>query len=194
MAIKQIIMSTSSKPKNRAPAHQNRTAFRHNKGSKLTARIEETAHTQGLCQRCADKVEWRKRYRKYKPLTTPRKCNVCNGRKITAAYRTLCTSCAKQGGRLCEGCGNKKDNTITEDKQEEQVDVEDVGVEAIVEGMSERQRRTVYRQVDKGEDVVDILTKVLDLKDRNQNEETMSQTNEHPRDRAHNNINYEQDV
>lgn len=52
-------MSTSSKPKSRPPAHQNRTAFRHNKNSKTTKQIAETANSYALCPRCADKVQWR---------------------------------------------------------------------------------------------------------------------------------------
>ena len=27
----------------------------------------------GLCGRCREKIEWKKKYDKYKPLTTPRK-------------------------------------------------------------------------------------------------------------------------
>lgn len=52
-------MSTSSKPKSGPPAHQNRTAFRHNKNSKLTKKIAETVTTYGLCDRCRAKQEWR---------------------------------------------------------------------------------------------------------------------------------------
>lgn len=32
-------------------------------------RTLSSERSQGLCQRCHDKVEWRKKYRKYKPLT-----------------------------------------------------------------------------------------------------------------------------
>lgn len=43
----------------RAQAYQNRTTFRHNKGSKRTAKILATANSGGLCKRCADKIDWR---------------------------------------------------------------------------------------------------------------------------------------
>lgn len=52
-------MSTSSKPKSGAPAHQNRFAFRHNKNSKLTKKINATVTTGGICTKCTEKVEWR---------------------------------------------------------------------------------------------------------------------------------------
>lgn len=45
----------------RGQAYQNKTAFRHNKGSKKTAAILATVNTGGLCSRCADKIEWRKK-------------------------------------------------------------------------------------------------------------------------------------
>jgi hypothetical protein len=50
------------------PKHQNTFAFKHNKHSKLTQKIRETPNT-GLCKTCFDIIEWKKKYRKYKPLT-----------------------------------------------------------------------------------------------------------------------------
>lgn len=64
-------MSSSSK-KGKKPKHQNSVAFKHNKGSKKTAKILSLPN-QGLCKRCWDKIEWRKKYRKYKPLKAPTK-------------------------------------------------------------------------------------------------------------------------
>ena len=52
--------------------HQNKVAFRHNPSSRKTAKIL-AAPNAGLCTKCHDIIEWRKRYRKYKPLTTPRR-------------------------------------------------------------------------------------------------------------------------
>jgi hypothetical protein len=52
--------------------HQNEYAFRHNKNSKKTRKIAKTPN-KGLCEKCHEKIEWRKKYRKYKPLTQPRK-------------------------------------------------------------------------------------------------------------------------
>ena len=54
------------------PAHQNRSAWHHNKGSAKTQKIVKSP-ISGLCQHCKDVVEWRKQYRKYKPLTTPKR-------------------------------------------------------------------------------------------------------------------------
>lgn len=82
------------KKKGQKPAHQNSFAFRHNPKSKLTDKILSSPN-EGLCQRCHDKIEWRKTYRKYKPLTQPSKCNLCQKRNVTAAYHTICSGCAR---------------------------------------------------------------------------------------------------
>lgn len=63
---------SSGKPKSGAPAYANRTAFRHNPSSKLTKKILAMP-INGLCPSCEEQIEWRKRFRKYKPLTVPKK-------------------------------------------------------------------------------------------------------------------------
>ena len=42
-------------------------AYYHNPKSKKTARILSINHS-GLCKRCNEVIEWKKQYRKYKPL------------------------------------------------------------------------------------------------------------------------------
>lgn len=98
-----------SKSKGRAPAHQNRFAFRHNPKSKKTDKILSSPNV-GVCKRCHEKIEWRKKYRKYKPRTQLGKCNMCQKRNIKAAYHTICGDCSyKVSGyekniKMCEIC------------------------------------------------------------------------------------------
>lgn len=56
----------------RPQAHQNTFAFKHNKHSKLTQKIVDEP-LDLLCQRCSQKLQWRKQFRKYKLLTVPGK-------------------------------------------------------------------------------------------------------------------------
>lgn len=135
----------------RPQAHQNRTAFRHNKGSKKTAAIRANANTGGLCQRCADKIEWRIKYRKYKPLSQPASCNGCKKRCVKAAYRTLCEECA---GERCPQCGKEGAELRARVRSKAEEAREDEFLEGVVERMRERERRTVYRKVEKGENVL----------------------------------------
>jgi len=90
----QSLTSSSRKKKaGHKPAHQNTFAYRHNPNSKRTQQILSSPNV-GLCRRCHAKIEWRKQYRKYKPLTQPSTCNICFQRHITAAYHTICDTCA----------------------------------------------------------------------------------------------------
>jgi hypothetical protein len=54
--------------KKRGPKYQNSFGYVHNRNSKRT-KVIEAMPNEGCCQRCFDKIEWRKKYRKYKPLT-----------------------------------------------------------------------------------------------------------------------------
>lgn len=56
----------------RPQKYQNTYAFKHNPKSKLTKKILEIPN-EGVCNKCYEVIEWRKKYRKYKPLTVPKK-------------------------------------------------------------------------------------------------------------------------
>ena len=69
----------SKKKKGRAPKHQNSYAFRHNPKSKKTAKILSSPNV-GVCRRCSEKIEWRKKYRKVRgssscPRASPLRCS-----------------------------------------------------------------------------------------------------------------------
>jgi len=81
------------KKKGHAPAHQNKFAFTHNPNSRKTKCILSLPNV-GVCRRCHDKLEWRKKYRKYKPRTQPGSCNKCHRKNVVAAYHTVCKDCA----------------------------------------------------------------------------------------------------
>lgn len=104
------------KKKGRKPAHQNTFAFRHNPKSKLTDKILASPN-EGVCKKCHDKIEWRKQYRKYKPLSQPAKCNLCKKRNIKAAYHTICNGCATS-----ETVINKILKARMEERREAEVD------------------------------------------------------------------------
>jgi len=84
-----------TKKKGHQPKYLNKNgAFRHNIKSKKTDKILSLSNAN-VCSKCHEKIEWRKRYRKYKPLTQPSKCNICGQKNVKAAYHTICVSCAK---------------------------------------------------------------------------------------------------
>ena len=60
--------------RNRPQKHKNTRAFRND--------LYDTSHTikkinnlefYGVCNRCKDKIDWRVKFKKYKPLTVPKK-------------------------------------------------------------------------------------------------------------------------
>jgi len=82
--------------------------------------------TQHLCQRCFDKIEWRKNYRKYKPRTQPGTCNLCRRRNVLAAYHTICTNCtvSEKAHQVLQELrlGGKKEETAVEEGSAEEED------------------------------------------------------------------------
>jgi len=102
------------KKKGHAPAHQNKYAFKHNPKSKLTEKILSSPN-EGVCKKCHDKIEWRKKYRKYKPLKQPSTCNVCRKRNVKAAYHTICNDCTLVVG---EKLSSSKTTDVVKEKIE----------------------------------------------------------------------------
>lgn len=109
-----------SKKKSRKPAHQNTFAFQHNPKSKKTEKILNSP-IEGACRRCYDKIEWRKKYRKYKPLTQPGKCNICKQQNVKAAYHTICTKCTTSEKAL-KSLSNDPSGTTSSLNQTNEID------------------------------------------------------------------------
>ena len=97
--------STSGEKRTRPQMHQNTTAFHHNPSSKLTAKILASPISNLLCPSCVKVIEWRKQYRKYKPLSVPKKCIGCGEKRIKAAYHSRCDECTRAGD-VCAKCGD----------------------------------------------------------------------------------------
>ncbi|KAJ4459472.1 putative riken cDNA family protein [Paratrimastix pyriformis] len=91
--------------RSRPQAHQNLTSFHHNKASRLTKKIAENSgrFQELLCPACKQIIDWRKAYRKYKPLTVPKKCTRCGQKAITQAYHAVCPNCAR-ANKICAKC------------------------------------------------------------------------------------------
>jgi len=142
--------------KKRPPKYQDRVAFRHNKNSSTTKKILALPN-QGLCSHCHEIVEWKKKYRKYKPLTTKKRCNECGEKAIVHAYHTLCAECSKKTKR-CAKCKVQKEIVAKIVTTEEGAAI-DLEFETKLKKLRERHRRTVLRNMEKG-----LLTKEQFLK------------------------------
>ena len=66
-------------------------------------RIIQKGMCEGICSKCREKVQWRFKYDKYKPLKHPAKCADCKNKTVNKAYRTLCDNCASKR-KVCSSC------------------------------------------------------------------------------------------
>ena len=132
----------------RAPAYQNGFAFKHNPNSRKTKVILSIPNT-GLCARCHDIIEWKKKYRKYKPLDKPRKCTSCHKLSVKLAYHVICGDCSS-AKKVCSKCLEVKDIFQPADAAikeiQDQIDFLETHKGA-VPGLPERQRRAVLREL-----------------------------------------------
>ena len=130
----------------RSPAHENKFAFRHNPGSKKTATIARIPNN-GVCGRCHEIIEWKKKYRKYKRLTTPGKCAGCHLHCVRFAYHALCGPCAGSRG-VCAKCRQTRELWGTAEAARDALLDEAEALAAVkgaVPGLPERERRSKIR-------------------------------------------------
>lgn len=91
----------------RGQKYKNSTTFKPGRyGESRRVQLAAALPVAGVCARCKDKIEWKKKYDKYKPLTVPRKCVVCQQKKVKQAYYRLCQDCA-QSREVCAKCGEE---------------------------------------------------------------------------------------
>ena len=54
--------------------YQNFSAFKNDLyDTSRTTKLLNSSSVVGVCARCKDAIEWRKKFKKYKPLKTPKK-------------------------------------------------------------------------------------------------------------------------
>jgi hypothetical protein len=97
-----VSSASGSTKGHKSQKYKNVYAFHHNKSSKKTKLILSFP-INGLCGKCTRLIEWRKRYRKYKPLTVPRRCVKCGEKRVKDAYHEACHSCAA-ASVICAKC------------------------------------------------------------------------------------------
>ncbi|XP_046551526.1 uncharacterized protein C9orf85 homolog [Haliotis rubra] len=151
--------------RSRKQKHQNTSVFRndmYNK-SKKVASLNETK-LPGLCQHCREKIEWKIKYAKYKPLTVPKKCIKCSEKTVKKAYYNICLPCG-QAREICCKCGEKKDIVEQPGLSAEQQAAEDSRLEQEVKYLTERQRRSFFRLQAQGKSSADFVEKCREGQD-----------------------------
>ncbi|XP_059434464.1 uncharacterized protein LOC132167488 [Corylus avellana] len=134
------------------PKHQNSFAWKPNAGVKINetevgGKLRPYSEITGVCPRCKEQIDWKRRYGKYKRLTEPAKCQRCSKRAVRQAYHNLCTGCAKEQG-VCAKCCSRVDRIVGRDSSE--VEAEQKLLEEAVKNARERDRRSLLRAMNKG--------------------------------------------
>lgn len=154
-------MGTSTQSgKKPAQKHKNSFAFVPNKYSAKALKIAAT-EIVGCCEKCVEIIEYKQRFGKYKPLTQPKTCLKCHLKKIKNAYHVICQECALEQS-LCSKC-HKPNELLTEKSHKDDLQ-ERQEITAIMANMSERQRRTFQRKLDREDEegVQRLMQKVED--------------------------------
>lgn len=133
------------------PKHQNKFAWKPNLGRKINetepgGRFRPLPEITGVCPRCRDQIDWKRKYGKYKPLVEAAKCQSCSKRAVRQAYHNLCHACAKNQG-VCAKCRCRVNQIVGRDSTE--VEVEQKMLEEAIKNARERDRRTLLRSMNK---------------------------------------------
>lgn len=130
--------------RSRPQKYQNKTAFKndlHDKSNKTKCiNSIEVAH---VCEKCKKIIEWKIKYKKYKPLKAAAKCIKCQQKAVKHAYHNMCLSCAAEY-KVCPKCGSKGD-VVKAGPSKEEIAKLDVELQNLLKGLSERKRRTFIR-------------------------------------------------
>ncbi|KAI8826846.1 uncharacterized protein EV422DRAFT_14259 [Fimicolochytrium jonesii] len=130
--------------------YQNSFAFKPNKNNAAAVKIYNTP-AKGICQRCLDIIDWRKRMNKYKPLTQPKTCLACHQKRVTDAYHVLCKGCAETR-KVCAKCQEGTDIVQPEVKTPADLLKESQEQQRFLAAMTERQRRSYLRKMERGDE------------------------------------------
>ncbi|CAL7950912.1 unnamed protein product [Xylocopa violacea] len=143
-------MSTQKGNSNRSrpQKYRNQTVFKndlHDKSHKT--KFINNIEIQNVCERCKKIIEWKIKYKKYKPLKTPTKCIKCEQKTVKHAYHNMCSICVAQY-KVCAKCG-ENDNIIEVKPNKEEVIKLDTELQNLLKELSERKRRTFIRYMNR---------------------------------------------
>lgn len=138
----------------RPQKYKNKTVFKNNlHDTSQRTKIINSIQVSDVCSRCKEIIEWKIKYKKYKPLTQPKKCVKCDQRTVKQAYHVMCSDCGQKLG-VCTKCCQAKEVIPAPVTQQEQLKL-DAEMKTLLLSLPERKRRTFLRYMnrkDKGDD------------------------------------------
>lgn len=142
-------MSTQrgSDKRTRPQKHKNKTTFKNTlHDTSHNTKFINSIQVSDVCLRCKEIIEWKIKYKKYKPLTQPKKCVRCEQRTVRSAYHVMCLDCGRKLG-VCTKCCQAKELVVVPEKKEQlKLDGE---LQKLLQSLPERKRRSFIRFMDK---------------------------------------------
>lgn len=104
-----------------------------------------------LCSHCHEIVNWKLQFGKYKKLTQPGKCNICQLKSIVNSYRNICDPCAKTHKKCakCMKSVEKYQDTTDKHLEKELHNEKMTKLKNLLVLYKERSRRKLERLIDK---------------------------------------------
>ncbi|XP_066923243.1 uncharacterized protein C9orf85 homolog [Clytia hemisphaerica] len=164
--------------KKRAQKHKNITKFINDKYD-TTGKMKQINQlvVSNVCQRCKDCIEWKIKYKKYKPLTVPAKCKKCDLKKVKYAYHIVCSECAVSL-KICAKCSMEKEVVGEVEKSTSEKQREESLLREELKFMRLREKRTLMRQLEKGEKVKVDMNENKDEEDEEDDEDDENESGE----------------
>lgn len=136
----------------RPQKHKNKTAFKNSlHDTSHQTKFINSIQISDVCVRCKDIIEWKIKYKKYKPLTQPKKCVKCEQKTVKHAYHVMCLDCGRKL-EVCTKCCKSKEIVPAMPGKEEQLKM-DEEMKTLLQSLPERKRRTFIRYMNKNKGV-----------------------------------------
>ncbi|KAF5270477.1 hypothetical protein FQA39_LY08355 [Lamprigera yunnana] len=151
-------MSTQKGNNNRCrpQKHQNRASFKNTlHDTSHRTKLINNVQVSHVCERCKEVIEWKIKYKKYKPLTQPKTCVKCSQKTVKHAYHVMCNDCGNKL-RVCTKCCQAKEVIECPTETEEQLRL-DTELQQLIQSLPERKRRTFISKAD-------LISKLSELK------------------------------
>ncbi|XP_059616544.1 uncharacterized protein C9orf85 homolog [Phlebotomus argentipes] len=136
----------------RPQKYKNHTAFRNDLHDKTpVTKFINSLQVSEVCEHCRGVIEWKIKYKKYKPLSQPKTCIKCGNRCVKKAYHVMCRECALKL-KVCAKCNKSPDDggilpPVPTPQEQMRLDTE---MQQMIKRLPERKRRTFLRFMNKG--------------------------------------------
>lgn len=128
----------------RPQKYKNKTAFKNDlHDTSQRTKIINTIQAKDVCQHCKQIIDWKIKYKKYKPLTQLKKCVRCEQKTIKQAYHVMCSRCSSEH-KVCAKCCKPKEivPVIPDEKEQQKLDNE---LQKLIQSLPERKKRSFIR-------------------------------------------------